>query len=280
MTTLRAAVVQQRTPATVAGALDHVAPLVREAAGRGARLIVTPEATNVIERDKSKLLGQLTALEEDPVVRGLAALAAELKVWLLIGSALVKSGSGYANRSVMVSDDGRLLTTYDKIHMFDVDLPPKDGKAGERYRESAVYSPGEQAMLAETPWGLLGMSVCYDLRFGHLYRGLAEAGAVMLAVPSAFTRPTGEAHWEILLRARAIETGAFVLAAAQGGRHEDGRGTWGRSMIVGPWGEVLAHLDHDEPGVAVADLDFDAVAKARGAIPSLANGRTFAGAQR
>lgn len=278
MTTLRAAVVQLRTPAKVADALGHVAPLVREAAGQGARLIVTPEATNVIERDKSKLLGQLTTLEEDPVALGLAALAAELKVWLLIGSALVRRPEGgFANRSVLVDEEGRLLTTYDKIHMFDVDLPPKDGKAGERYRESAVYSPGEQAMLAQTPWGPLGMSVCYDLRFGHLYRGLAEAGAVMLAVPSAFTRPTGEAHWEILLRARAIETGAFVLAAAQGGRHEDGRGTWGRSMIVGPWGEVLAQLDHDEPGVAVADLDLDAVAKARGAVPSLANARAFRG---
>jgi predicted amidohydrolase len=276
MTTLRAAVVQLRTPARVADALAHAAPLVREAAAGGARLIVTPEATNVVERDRSKLLDQLSTLEDDPVVRGLAALAAELKVWLLVGSALVRKPGGFANRSVLIGPDGRMGERYDKIHMFDVDLPPRGGKAGERYRESAVYDPGEAAVLAKTPWGPLGMSVCYDLRFSHLYRGLAEAGAVMLAIPSAFTRPTGEAHWEVLLRARAIETGAFVLAAAQGGRHEDGRGTWGRSMIVGPWGEILAQLDHDEPGVAIADLDFDAVDKARAAVPSLANARAFA----
>lgn len=273
MTTLRAAVVQLRTPATLAAALAHAAPLVRQAADDGATLIVTPEATNILERDRPKLFAQLQTLDQDPVVQGLAALAAELKVSLLIGSALVKrEDGGCANRSALIGPDGKIRATYDKIHMFDVDLP-----TGERHRESSVYAPGEQAVVADVDAARLGLSVCYDIRFPSLYRRLATSGAQVIAVPAAFTRPTGEAHWEILLRARAIETGAFVLAAAQGGIHEDGRGTWGRSTIVGPWGEILAKLDHDEPGVAVADLDLGASAKARAAIPNLVNEREFAG---
>ncbi len=274
MTILRAAVVQLRTPATLAGALAHAAPLVRKAAEAGAEVIVTPEATNVLQRDRALLFEQLTTVDKDPVVQGLAALAAELRVRLLIGSALVRREDGaYANRSLLIGPDGALQATYDKIHMFDVDLPPTEGKVGERHRESSVYAPGERAVVSDC----LGLSICYDLRFPHLYRRLAQAGASLIAIPAAFTRPTGEAHWEILLRARAIETGVFVLAAAQGGLHDDGRATWGRSMIVGPWGEVLAQLDHDEPGVAVADLDLEAVATARAAIPALANARDFAG---
>jgi predicted amidohydrolase len=273
MTTLRAAVVQLRTPAHLADALAHAEPLVRQAAARGAELIVTPEATNIIQKDKAKLAEQILPLAEDPVVQGLARLAGELKVRLVIGSALVRreDGDGFANRSILVGPDGRVQATYDKIHMFDVDLPN-----GERYRESAVYTPGETAVAAPTPFGPLGLTVCYDMRFPALYRALAETGATVIAVPAAFTRPTGEAHWETLLRARAIETGAFVLAAAQGGLHEDGRGTWGRSLIIGPWGEILARAEDDEPGVYVADLDLEAVTKARGAIPSLANARAFA----
>jgi predicted amidohydrolase len=270
---LRAAVVQLRTPATLADALAHAAPLVRQAAAQGAELIVTPEATNILQRDRAKLFAQMTTLEQDPVVASLGALAAELKVWLLIGSALVlREDGGSANRSVLVGPDGQIRATYDKIHMFDVDLP-----TGERHRESAVYAPGERAVAVDAPFGRLGLSICYDLRFPELYRRLALAGASVIALPAAFTRPTGEAHWETLIRARAIETGAYVLAAAQGGLHEDGRGTWGRSMIVGPWGQVLAQAEGDEPGVVVADLDLDAVVKARAAIPSLANARAFTG---
>ena len=273
MTTLRAAVVQLRTPATLAAALDHAAPLVRRAAGEGASLIITPEASNILQRDRALLFEQLTTLDRDPVVQGLAALAAELKVRVLIGSALVlREDGGSANRSVLVGPDGTIEATYDKIHMFDVDLP-----TGERHRESAVYAPGERAVVAAIPEGLLGLSICYDLRFAELYRRLAVAGAQVIALPAAFTRPTGEAHWETLIRARAIETGAYVLAAAQGGFHEDGRGTWGHSMIVGPWGQVIGRLDHDEPGVLVADLDLDAVAGARAAIPNLKNARAFTG---
>ena len=272
MTIVKAALVQLRTPATQAAALAQVGPLVRQAARSGAELIATPEATNILQRDKAKLFEAVRPLDEDACVTGLRALARELGVWILIGSALVRREDGQlANRSTLVGADGAVKATYDKIHMFDVDLP-----TGERHRESALYTPGERAAVAETPWGKLGLSVCYDVRFPHLYRTLAKAGAEIITVPAAFTRPTGEAHWEILLRARAIETGAFVLAPAQGGLHEDGRGTWGRSLIIGPWGEILAKAEDDEPGVIAADLDLDAVAKARAAIPALINDRAFA----
>ena len=272
MTILKAALVQLRTPATQAAALAQVGPLVRQAACGGAELIATPEATNILQRDKAKLFEAVRPLDEDACVTGLRALARELGVWILIGSALVRREDGQlANRSTLVGADGAVKATYDKIHMFDVDLP-----TGERHRESALYTPGERAAVAKTPWGKLGLSVCYDVRFPHLYRTLAKAGAEIITVPAAFTRPTGEAHWEILLRARAIETGAFVLAPAQGGLHEDGRGTWGRSLIIGPWGEILAKAEDDEPGVIAADLDLDAVAKARAAIPALVNDRAFA----
>jgi predicted amidohydrolase len=197
-------------------------------------------------------------------------------VWLLIGSALVKRpDGGAANRSMLIDPSGRTVAAYDKIHMFDVDLP-----TGERARESEAYTAGCNATVVQTPFGELGLSVCYDIRFPYLYRALAKAGAEILTVPSAFTRSTGEAHWEILLRARAIENGAFVLAPAQGGRHEDGRGTWGRSMAVGPWGEILAQAADDEPSVITAVLDSAAPGKARAAIPSLANERAFSGPAR
>ena len=272
MTTLKAALVQLRTPATQAAALAQAEPLVRQAAAEGAQLVATPEATNILQRDRGKLFDAVRPLEEDECVTGLRRLARELNLWILIGSALVRREDGQlANRSTLVGADGEIKATYDKIHMFDVDLP-----TGERHRESALYTPGERATVAETPWGKIGLSVCYDVRFPQLYRALAKAGAQIITVPAAFTRPTGEAHWEILLRARAIETAAYVLAPAQGGFHEDGRGTWGRSTIVGPWGDILAKADDDEPGVIMAELDLGAVAKARAAIPALANDRVFA----
>jgi len=206
------------------------------------------------------------------VVTGLTALAAELQVWILIGSALVKRDDGKAaNRAVLLSPSGETVATYDKLHMFDVDLP-----TGETARESAAYEPGDRAVTALAGEAKLGLTICYDMRFPPVYRALALAGAEIIAVPAAFTRPTGQAHWEILLRARAIETGSFVLAPAQGGFHEDGRGTWGHSIAIGPWGEILGQLDHDEPGVLVVDLDPAAVGKARSAIPALANARAFA----
>ncbi|MDP1631770.1 MAG: carbon-nitrogen hydrolase family protein [Caulobacter sp.] len=271
--TLRVALVQTRTPATHAGALAHIAPLVRAAAAGGASLIVTPEGSNILEKDREKLLPRLTLLAEDPAVNGLRALAAELGVWLVIGSALVRREDGQAaNREVLVAPDGAITATYDKLHMFDVNLP-----TGETARESATYTPGDQAVIAEAAGATLGLTICYDMRFPAIYRALAIAGAKIMTIPAAFTRPTGAAHWEVLLRARAIETGSFVLAAAQGGFHEDGRGTWGHSMVVAPWGEVIARLEDDEPGVLFADLDLTLVDRARAAIPVLTNARAFTG---
>ena len=269
---MKVALIQTRTPATHAAALGHVTPLVREAAKAGATFIATPECTNVVQRDRTKLIPHLVALEADPVVQGLRDLSAELKVELLIGSALVKRPDGkFANRSALIGLDGAILTTYDKIHMFDVDLP-----TGERARESETYTPGDAAVVVDTGIGRIGLTICYDVRFPHLFRALAKAGANAIFVPAAFTRPTGEAHWEVLLRARAIETGAFVLAPAQGGFHEDGRGTFGHALVVAPWGQVIAKLDHDEPGVLLADLDIAEVTKARGAVPALTHDRAYA----
>ncbi|MCA3722234.1 carbon-nitrogen hydrolase family protein [Phenylobacterium sp.] len=270
---MRVALVQTRTPATQAAALDHVLPLVREAADSGATLILTPEGTNILQKDRERLAAALTTADADPVVCGLRDLARDRGVCVLIGSALVDAGADKAaNRSLLLGPDGEVAAWYDKLHMFDVDLP-----TGETARESAAYAPGDRAVTALAGQARLGLTICYDMRFPALYRALALAGAEVMAVPAAFTRPTGEAHWEILLRARAIETGSFVLAPAQGGFHEDGRGTWGRSLAVGPWGEVLGVLDHDDPGVLVVDLDLPAAGRARRSIPALANARAFTG---
>jgi predicted amidohydrolase len=275
-TRLDVALIQTRTPDTQAAALAHVEPLIRQAAAGGARLVLTPEGTNLLQQSRAKRLGAVVRQDEDPAVAALRALARELGIWLLIGSAIVRSDDPEdpraANRSLLVAPDGSVKGAYDKLHVYDVDLP-----TGERHRESESIRPGERAALVDTPWGKLGLTVCYDVRFPHLFRALARAGAAMIAVPSAFTVPTGEAHWEVLLRARAIETGCFVLAPAQGGLHADGRRTWGHSMIVGPWGEVIARADHDEPCVLAAKLDLNEVAKARGAIQQLKHDREFAG---
>lgn len=273
--TLRVALIQTRTPATQAAALAHAEPLIRQAAADGAKLILTPEGVNLLEQRRDRREQAVVDQAADAAVTGLRALARELKVWLLIGSAIVRSGHAgddrAANRSMLIDDGENLVASYDKLHVFDVTLPD-----GESWRESAVIRPGDGAVVAATPWGGLGMTVCYDVRFPHLYRQLARAGAAMIAIPAAFTRPTGEAHWETLLRARAIETGCFILAPAQGGEHEDGRRTWGRSMVVGPWGEVVVRADHDEPCVLIADLDMEAVARARRAVPQLTHDREFA----
>jgi predicted amidohydrolase len=268
---LRVGLIQTRTPATHQAALAHLEPLVREAAAAGATFIATPEGSNILQKDRAQLLPQLTLLADDPVVIGLRALAAELGVWLLVGSALVRREDGKAaNRAALIAPTGEIVATYDKLHMFDVDLPN-----GESARESATYEPGDRAVVVQAGEARLGLTICYDVRFPALYRALAQAGAQVIVTPAAFTRPTGEAHWEVLLRARAIETGSFVLAPAQGGFHEDGRGTYGRTLAIAPWGEVLGKLDHDEPGVLIADLDLDQVGAARAAIPALANARAF-----
>jgi predicted amidohydrolase len=270
---MKIALVQTRTPATPEAAREHVLPLVREAARQGAELVATPEGVNVLQKDKERLLPLLQPLEDDIVVQALREAARDLGVTVLVGSALVLRQDGKAaNRQALITPAGEIAATYDKLHMFDVDLPN-----GETARESATYEPGDRAVVAEACGAKLGLTICYDVRFPALHRALALAGAEVLTVPAAFTRPTGQAHWEVLLRARAIETGSFVVAPAQGGFHEDGRGTYGHSLVVGPWGEVLAHLDHDAPGVLLAELDLAAVDKARRAIPALANARQFLG---
>ena len=273
MTIARVALVQTRTPAGHEAALAHTTPLIERAAWGGATLILTPEGSNFLQRSRAAFEQTVCAPDDDPYIAGMRALARAHEVQILIGSALVRRKDGLcANRSMLIGADGGVLASYDKIHMFDVDLP-----TGERHRESSLYAPGDKAVIAPSALGPLGMTICYDMRFPGLYRALAMGGATIMTAPSAFTRPTGAAHWETLLRARAIENGAFVLAPAQGGTHEDGRATWGHSIAIAPWGEIIAASDGDEPDVIFADLDLAAPAAARAAIPSLANGRPFTG---
>ena len=245
--------------------------LVREAAGRGAAYVQTPEMTGAIIRDKADRATAFRAEDEDRIVASARRLSAELGIFLHVGStAILRDGGKVANRSFLFAADGTLVATYDKIHMFDVDLDN-----GESWRESATYEPGGEALVADIGMAKLGFAICYDLRFPALFRAEALAGAEVLTVPAAFTRQTGQAHWHVLLRARAIENGAFVIAAAQGGLHEDGRETFGHSLVVDPWGKILAEADHDEPGVIVAEIDTAQSAEARKKIPNLRNAREF-----
>ncbi|MGD2133659.1 MAG: carbon-nitrogen hydrolase family protein [Maricaulaceae bacterium] len=270
---LRVGLVQMRSGVDPAANLEAASAAVRDAAARGAELILTPEATNLLQRDEAALIATVRSQEDDPAPAAFCELARELGVWLIAGSLMLKKDAERAvNRSFVFDPSGAVAATYDKIHLFDVQLG-----SGETYRESKRIAPGGRAVVVDAPWTRLGLTICYDLRFPRLYRALAKAGAGLITVPAAFTRPTGEAHWETLLRARAIETGAFVLAPAQGGRHEDGRATWGRSTVVGPWGEVIAKLDHDEPGVLIADLNLAQITEAREKIPSLTHDRDFEG---
>ncbi len=251
--------------------LETAAALIREAAAGGAKFIATPENTSIIEPNRELALAKSFTQDEHPGLPFFAKLAKELGVWLLIGSMPIRvEPERLANRSFLIDDQGRLIAQYDKIHLFDVDLPN-----GEVYRESERIRPGSQAVLAPTPFGPLGMTVCYDLRFPQLYRDLAHAGASIIGIPAAFTVPTGEAHWHVLLRARAIETGAFVLAPAQCGQHAGGRRTYGHSLIVAPWGEILAEAG-EQVGIITAELDFSKVASARAMIPSLRHDRDYA----
>jgi predicted amidohydrolase len=268
---LRVGLVQLRSGVEPAANLDLAEAGVRDAAARGARLVVTPEATNILQRDDEALAQAVNDPEDEPAIARLGALAAELEVWLIAGSLMVRAEDGrVANRTHVFNPEGALAATYDKIHLFDVQLG-----SGEAYKESKRVRPGGRAVVVKTPWGGVGLTVCYDLRFAYLFRALAKAGAKIIATPAAFTHPTGQAHWEVLLRARAIETGGFILAAAQGGKHADGRTTWGHSTVVGPWGEIVAKLDHDQPGVLIADLDLAQVDSARAKIPALTHDREF-----
>ena len=265
-----AAMVQMRTGLLPEASLEQGTRLVRQAAAHGADYVLTPEVSNMMQLNRTALFEHLTAEEDDLSLKAYRALAAELKIHLHIGSlALRASAERAVNRSFLIGPDGGVIASYDKIHMFDIDLP-----GGESYRESANYQPGETAVIADLPWGRIGLTICYDVRFPALYRALAESGASFLAVPSAFTRKTGEAHWHTLLRARAIENGCFVFAAAQGGKHEHGRETFGHSLVVDPWGKIIAE-GGTEPGVIFAEIDPAEVTAARSRVPSLSHGRRF-----
>lgn len=267
----RVGLVQMCTGRDVARNLVDLSRLVREAAAGGAQYIQTPEVSVLMERDRARLFVETRPEEGNPAVAHCQALARELGVWLHLGSmgVLVKPDK-IANRSFLFSPEGRIAARYDKIHMFDVDL-----QGGESYRESRNFEPGTKAVLADLPWGTLGLTICYDMRFPALYRALAKAGAQFVAVPSAFTVPTGQAHWHALLRARAIEAQCFIFAAAQAGTHENGRSTYGHSMVISPWGEVLAEADGENASVVIADIDLQAVEEARRRVPSLQHDRPF-----
>jgi len=274
MSKLDIALIQMRSGIDPEANLADATALIRQAASEGARLVLTPEVTNLVQKDWAAAVPLMHTPETDPVIPAFAGLAAELGISLLIGSMALKQETGRKalNRSYLFGPDGSLTAWYDKAHMFDVGLGQ-----GESYRESDNYQAGERLVLAEAEGAKLGLSICYDVRFAYLYRRLAQAGAQVLTVPAAFTRTTGKAHWEVLLRARAIETGSYVLAPAQGGLHADGRRTWGHSMVVDPWGKVVAELDHDEPGILMAQLDLSRVDEARTRVPALTHDRELTG---
>ncbi len=268
---LRAALVQLNSSDDPAANMVQISEFVRAAHAGGARLIATPEVSNMMSLSRSHQQNMLQIQADDQTLKGLRDLAAELSVWLLIGSLALKSETSalFVNRSFLISPNGEIAAWYDKIHMFDVQLDN-----GEGYRESAQFQPGDRAVLAKTDFGKIGLTICYDLRFGHLHRSLAKADAAIITAPAAFTVPTGQAHWHVLLRARAIETGCFILAPAQCGTHAQGRKTYGHSIAIDPWGNILSEAD-ETPGVTFADLDLTLVGKARAKIPALTHDKGF-----
>ncbi|UVC17034.1 carbon-nitrogen hydrolase family protein [Mesorhizobium onobrychidis] len=272
MGAFKAAAIQMRSGTSPERNAVDLERLVREAAGQGATYIQSPEMTGALIRDSQARAASFTSEDKDIIVSTSRKLAKELGVFLHIGStAILRADGKLANRALLFGPDGATLAIYDKIHMFDVDLDN-----GESWRESAAYEPGTEAVVTEIDGARLGFAVCYDLRFPQLFRAEALAGADLLSVPAAFTRQTGEAHWHVLLRARAIENGAYVVAAAQGGLHEDGRETYGHSLIVDPWGRIVAEAAHDEPAVIIAEIDPAQSVAARKKIPNLKNARDFA----
>jgi deaminated glutathione amidase len=277
-TTARIGLVQMRTGTDIAANVSAALAGIRAAKAAGCGYVQTPENTTLMAVDRDAALAAVKTESDTAALVAFASAARELGIWLHIGSLPVVADSDQdrlANRSVLIDPSGQIAARYDKIHMFDVDL---DGPSGgpETYRESATFRPGDRAVIADLPFGRLGLTVCYDVRFPALHRALAHGGATMLAVPAAFTAITGAAHWHILLRARAIETGCFVFAAAQGGLHANGRRTFGHSMIIDPWGTILAEAAGDEPEVIVCDIDLGSVQAVRRKIPSLQHDRAFA----
>ena len=267
--TLKLAILQTTTGIDPVVEADRLAAQIGEAAAQGAEIIFTPEMSGLLDRDRARAADKIRHETDDPVLAAVRAAAAQNKVWVHLGSlALRGPGEKFINRGFLIRPDGDVAARYAKIHLFDVAL------GTETWRESAAYDAGEEAVVAATPWAPLGLTICYDLRFPALHRALAEAGAQIIAIPAAFTRPTGLAHWHVLLRARAIETGCWVIAAAQTGEHQDGRATYGHSLVISPWGEVVLDMG-EAPGIGFANIDLAEVATARGKVPALDHARPF-----
>ena len=264
---MKAAVLQMTSGIDPAGNAATLVAAIAQASADGAAMLFTPEMSGLLDRDRDRAAANLFAEGADPVLAAVRAAAREHGLWVHLGSLAVRAGDRLANRGFVIDDTGAVVARYDKLHLFDVDLP-----TGESWRESAAYVAGSGAIVVATPLGRLGLTICYDLRFPDLFRALSDAGAEVLAVPAAFTRPTGAAHWDVLLRARAIEAGCFVIAAAQTGQHADGRATYGHSLAVDPWGEVLLDMA-EAPGVGVAELDPARLAEVRARIPVLKHRR-------
>jgi predicted amidohydrolase len=266
---MKAALLQMTSGIDPAANAAVLIDAIQRAAAEGAVMLFTPEMSGLIDRDRTRAADALRTEAEDPVLAAVRDSAARVGVWTHLGSLAVREGDRLANRGFVIDDAGAVRARYDKLHLFDVDLP-----TGESWRESAAYRAGDGAVVVDTPVGRLGLSICYDLRFPDLYRALSDAGATVLAVPSAFTRPTGQAHWEPLLRARAIEAGAFVIAAAQTGQHEDGRATYGHALAVDPWGEVILDMG-DGVGLGFVEIEPDRVTEVRSRIPALRHRRVI-----
>lgn len=267
---MRAALFQMTSGIDPAENAAAIVAMAARAKAEGADMLFTPEMAGYLDRDRKRAAETLRAEADDPVLAAIRDAAAREGLWVHVGSLALKeelADGRWANRSFMIDDTGAIRARYDKIHLFDVDLA-----TGESWRESSVYGPGERVVAVDTPWARMGLSICYDMRFPDLYRALTNAGATVLLAPAAFTVPTGQAHWHILLRARAIEAGCFVIAPAQTGRHADGRETYGHSLVVGPWGEILLDMG-DEAGLALADIDMARIEDVRGRVPAIANRR-------
>ena len=262
---MRAALLQSQTGVDPAASAAFLASAISEAAGEGADMLFSPEMSGVLDRDRKRAATTIVSEADDRVLAAVREAAAKAGVWVHLGSLALKGESvedgRYVNRGFVIDSSGAIRARYDKIHLFDIDLP-----SGESWRESAVYAPGRQAVAVDTPWGRLGLSICYDLRFPDLYRALSNAGATMLAMPAAFTVPTGEAHWHVMLRARAIEAACWVIAAAQSGQHADGRATYGHSLVIDPWGETKLDMQ-DRLGLGYAEIDLARTADIRARIP-------------
>ncbi|APL93319.1 carbon-nitrogen hydrolase family protein [Sphingobium indicum] len=269
---MRAAIFQMTSGIDPAANAAAIADMAARARGEGADMLFTPEMAGYLDRDRQRAAATLRSEADDPVLAALREAAAKQGLWVHLGSTPLKderSDGRWANRSFMIDDRGEIRARYDKIHLFDVDLA-----TGESWRESSVYGPGEQVVAVDTPWARMGLSVCYDMRFPDLYRALTNAGATVLLMPAAFTVPTGKAHWHILLRARAIEAGCFVIAAAQTGHHADGRDTYGHSLVVDPWGDLVLDMG-EQAGLALAEVDLSRIEDVRGRVPALANRRSL-----